>query len=131
MVLCIHSDASYLSVIRSRSIASGVFFLSNMTSNTQDIDIYTPLMNGIIYVVCKIPKNVMVSVVKAELGAVFINGQDVVPIRTTLAEINHPQSSPPIQVDNSTIVGIVNKTIQKIQSKAMDMRFYWTTNQIW
>ena len=85
MVLCVHSDASYLSVTRARSRASGVFFLSDMTSRTQDMDTYTPLMNGIIHVVCKILKNVMASAAEVEFGAVFINGQDAVPIRTTLA----------------------------------------------
>ena len=57
---------------------------------------------GHIHVVCKILKNVMASAVEAELGAMFINGQDAVPIRTTLAEMNHSQPPKPIQVDYST-----------------------------
>ena len=64
-------------------------------------------MNGIVHVVCKILKNVMASATEVELGAVLINGQDAVPIR-----MNHPQPPTPIQVDNSTAVGISNKTIQ-------------------
>ena len=44
--------------------------------------------------------------------------------------MNHPQPATPIQVDNSTAVGIANKTIRQRQSKAMDMRFYWTTDRI-
>ena len=130
MVLCIRSDTSYLSVSKARSRASGVFFLANAPDGKTDIGNFTPLMNGIIHVVCKILKNVMASAAEAELGAVFINGQDAVPIRTTLAEMNHPQPATPIQVDNSTAVGIANKTIRQRQSKAMDMRFYWTTDRI-
>ena len=44
--------------------------------------------------------------------------------------MNHPQPPTPIQVDNSTAVGISNKTIRQRQSKAMDMRFYWITGRI-
>ena len=35
-----------------------------------------------------------------------------------------PQPPTPIQVDNSTAVGISNQTIKQKIPKAMDMRFY-------
>ena len=72
----------------------------------------------------------MASAAEAELGAIFVNGQDAVPIRTTLDEMNHPQPPTPIQVDNATAVGIANRTIKQRQSKSMDMRFYWVTDRI-
>ena len=72
----------------------------------------------------------MASAAEAELGSIFVNGQDAVPIRTTLDEMNHPQPPTPIQVDNATAVGIANKTIKQRQSKSMDMRFYWVTDRI-
>jgi len=72
----------------------------------------------------------MASAAEAELGAIFVNGQDAVPIRTTLDEMSHPQPPTPIQVDNATAVGIANKTIKQRQSKSMDMRFYWVTDRI-
>ena len=50
--------------------------------------------------------------------------QDAEPIRTTLVEMNHPQPPTPIQVENSTAVGISNKAIKQRMSKAMDIRFY-------
>ena len=35
------------------------------------------------------------------------------------------QPSTPVQVDNSTALGIATGTIKQRKSKAMDMRFYW------
>ena len=125
MVLFIHSDASYLSVSKARSRASGVFFLSNPKPANVQFSDYTPILNGFVHVLCKILRNVMSSTAEAEYGALFLNGQAAVPIRTTLIEMGHPQPPTPIQVDNSTAVGIANKSIKQKMSKAMDMRFHW------
>jgi hypothetical protein len=51
-------------------------------------------------------------------------------LRQTLIELNHPQPPTPIQTDNSTATGIVNKTVKLKRSKAMDMRFYWVQDRI-
>ena len=67
----------------------------------------------------------MASAAESEYGTLLLNGQAAVPIRTTLIEMNHPQPPTPIQVDNSTAVGIANKSIKRKHSKAMDMRFHW------
>ena len=72
----------------------------------------------------------MASAAEAEYGALFLNGQAAVPIRTTLIEMHHPQPPTPIQVDNSTAVGISNKSIKQKRSKAMDMRFHWIHDRI-
>ena len=53
----------------------------------------------------------MASAAEAEYGALFLNGQAAVPIRTKLIEVNHPQPPTPIHVENSTAVGIANKSI--------------------
>ena len=74
---------------------------------------------------CKILRNIVASAAEAEYGALFLNGQAAVPIRTTLIEIHHTQPPTPIQVDNSTAVGIANKSIKQKRSKAMDIRFHW------
>ena len=129
MILHVHSDASYLSVNKARSRAGGVHFLSDLIPNPQDPD-YVPIMNGILHVVCKILKNIMASAAEAELGALFINAREAVPIRTTLVEMKWPQPPTPIQVDNSTAVGIANQSIKQKMSKAMDMRFYWVIDRI-
>ena len=42
----------------------------------------------------------MASVAEAELGALFLNFQEAVPIRITLEEMGHYQPPTPVQVDN-------------------------------
>ena len=66
----------------------------------------------------------MASAAEAEYGALLLNGQAAVPIRTTLTVMHHPQTTTPIHVDNSTAVGISNKSIKQKRYKAMDMRFH-------
>ena len=130
MQLYIHSDSFYLSVSKARSRAGGIHYLSDPPPNPQDPDNYTPLLNGIIHVVCKILRNIMSSAAEAELGDIFLNAKEAVPIRTTLIEMKWPQHPTPIQVDNSTAVGIANQTIKQKMYKAMDMRFYWGIDRI-
>ena len=67
----------------------------------------------------------MASAAEAELGDLFLNCQEAVPIRITLEEMGHSQPPTPVQVDNSTALGIATRTIKQCNSKAMDMRFYW------
>ena len=46
---------------------------------------------------------------EAEYGALFLNVQAAMIIRTSLTEMGHPQPPIPIQVDNYTLVGIAYK----------------------
>ena len=78
---------------------------------------------------CKILRNIMASAAEAEYGSLLLNGQAALPIRTTLIEMNHTHPPTLIQVDNSTSVGIANKSIKK-RSKAMDIRFHWIHDRI-
>ena len=130
MQLCVHSDGSYLSVSKARSRAGGIHFLSEGPPNPNESEDYAPPINGVLHVVCKIMKNIMASAAEVEYGTIFINGQEAVPIRTTLQEMSWPQGPTPIQADNSTAVGIANNTIKQKKSKAMDMRFYWINDRI-
>ena len=84
MILFIHSDASYLSVTKARSISSGVFFLSDPKPDAITFSEYTPILYGFIFIMCKILRNIMTSAAEAEYGALFLNGQSAVPSRTTL-----------------------------------------------
>ena len=90
-----------------------------------DPEKFEPTLNGIVYVVCKILRNIMASVAKAESGALFLNCQEAVPICNTLEKMGHYQPPTPVQVDNSTALGIATGTIKQRKSKAMYMRFYW------
>jgi hypothetical protein len=125
MVLHIHSDGSYLSEPKSRSRAGGHFFLSDLSLDPTDQLTTEPTPNGPIYSLSRIIRNIMASAAESEIASSFMNGQEAVPIRTTLEEMGHPQPPTPVQVDNSTAEGFANKTIKQKRSKAIDMRFYW------
>ena len=75
-------------------------------------------------------RNVMASAAEAEMGGLFINGQEVVVLQQILEELGWPQQPTPIQTDNSTADGIANSTIQQRRSRAMDMRFYWVRDRV-
>jgi hypothetical protein len=125
MILHIHSDASYLSEPKARSRAGGHYFLSSLSSTPDVPALQPPPLNGPIFTISRIMRNVMGSAAEAEIGATYINSQEAIPIRTTLAELGHPQPPTPMQVDNSTAEGFANGTIKQKQSKAIDMQFYW------
>ena len=125
MVLWVHRDASYLSFPKARSRAGGMHFLSDKPPSPHDPANFEPTLNGILYVVCKILRNIMASAAEAELGALLLNCQEAVPIRITLEEMGHSQPPTPVQVDNSNTLVIATVTINQRKSKAMDVRFYW------
>ena len=130
MIIFIHSNALYLLVTKSRSGYSGVFFLSDPKPDALTFGEYTPILNGFIFILCKILRNIMASESDAEYGALFLNFKAAVPIRNTLIEMHHPQTPTPIQVDNSTAVGLANKSIKQKLSKSMDLRFHWIRDRI-
>ena len=117
MVLTVHSNASYLNEEEARSKANGHHFLSE--------DVPLPPNNGTIHNVAEIIKGVMSSAAKAELGVMYINVRKVVEERIILEEMGHVQPATPVQVDNSTAKGIINKRVQLKRTKAMDMCFHW------
>ena len=121
MILHINSDTAYLVAPKARSRAGGFYYMGNRNKE---------LINGPVAVNAKIIKNVMSSASEAEIGALYMNAKDAVPMRTTLAEMNHPQPPTPIRTDNSTANGIVNSTIRQNRSKAIDMRFYWLRDRV-
>jgi hypothetical protein len=76
-------------------------------------------------VLAKVIKNVMASAAEAELGALFMNGQEAVALRNCIEAMGHPQPATPLKTDNSTASGILNNTMKQKRSKAIDVRFYW------
>jgi hypothetical protein len=125
MVLHIHSNGSYLSEPKAGSCAGGHFFLSNLSLSPNEQPTNTPTPNGPIYSLSRIIRNVMGSADEAEIASSYMNGQEAIPIWTTLEEMGHPQPPTPVQVNNSTAEGFANDTIKQKQSKAIDMQFYW------
>ena len=59
-----------------------------------------------------------------------MNALELSPMRTTLEELDYPQTPTTIQTDNSTADGIMNRIIKQKQSKAMDKRFYWLQDRV-
>ena len=72
----------------------------------------------------------MGSAAEAEVGALYDNLREAVPLRNTLQEMGHSQPSTPVQVDNSTANGFANNQIKQQKSKAMQMRFYWIQDRV-
>ena len=131
MVLHLHSDASYLSEPGSRSCVGGHYLLSNKSTDPIKSPLTDSPLNIPIQTVSKILHNVMASAAEAEICATFHNGQETVPIRTTLKELGHPQPPTPIRVDNYTAEGLATGTIKQKISKAIDMLFYWIQDRNW
>jgi hypothetical protein len=117
MILAVYSNTSYLSKVNARSQAGGHFFCSTNVDN--------PPNNGAILNISKIHKAVMSSAAEAELGSLYINACEAVPMRQLLTEMGHKQRKTPIQTDNTTAFGVVNNNIQPRRTKAMGMRFHW------
>ena len=117
MILAAHSDAGFNNESKARSRAGSQIFLSEIDPK--------PEWNGAILTIAQIIKFVMSSAAEAELGALYITAKEMVPIRQTLIEMGWKQPPSPIQTDNSTAAGVVNKTIIQRKIKSMDLRFHW------
>ena len=66
MILTVYIDVAYLVVEKSRSRASGYFYLINK---------YGKRFNGTIFILVKAIKSVMVSSAEAECGGLYMNAQ--------------------------------------------------------
>ena len=117
MILALHSDASYLTEPRARSRAGGHFYMSN----NEEI----PPNNGAILNIAQIIKNVMTSAADAEIGALYINTRQAIPARYQLEEMGHKQPPTPVQTDNTTALGFVNKNINPKATKSTDMQHWF------
>ena len=81
--------------------------------------------NGPILTKCQTIRTVMDSPAEAETGAISLNGQQDVPIRTALIKMVHPQPPTLIKTDSATSYGILTGNIFWKCFKAFDMRFHW------
>jgi hypothetical protein len=123
MILHIHSNASYLSVSNASSRLGGLFFCGDKSPQEYNL-------NGSIFNVSSVIKNVVASAAESEIGACFQNVQSGAPLRATLAELGHIQPPTPLRTDNSTAFGILNETIKQKRSKAMDKGYHWLTDRV-
>jgi hypothetical protein len=82
MILHIHRDASYLSVSNTRSRLGGLFFLGNKPPEHDKL-------NGSIFNLASVIRNVVASAAKSEVGACFHNAQSRAPLCVKLHCIRH------------------------------------------
>jgi hypothetical protein len=116
MVLAGHSVALYLSKSNARSRAGGHFFMSK--------NMETPPNNGAVFTLLQIIKAVMSLAAEAEIGALYINCREAVPAQHVLEFMGYKQPPTPMQTDNTTALGVVNKNVMK-KIKSMDMKYHW------
>jgi hypothetical protein len=93
-------------------------------SNTTTI----PRTNGAILTIAQIIKAIMSLAAETEVGALYINCREAIPAHHTLEFMGHPQPPTPMQMDNTTALGIVNNNVMK-KLKAMDMKYHWLHNR--
>jgi hypothetical protein len=125
MYLHVHSDASYMSDASAHSRVGGIFFLSQRPVDPSKPPAPTaipPPQNGAIHIISTIMRNVVASAMEVELGALFHNARDGIPLRTTLIKMGHDQAATPIQTDNACAAGIANETVKQRRSKAIDIK---------
>ena len=108
---------------KSRSTSSGQYFLGNNIKSGKPI-----VLNGAIHTLCKII-GVAASAAEAKLGSLFLNTQETVKLRISLQDLGHTQPPTPIHTDNTISTGIIHKTIKQQQSRAMNMRYFWTISK--
>jgi hypothetical protein len=116
MVLTGHSNALYLSKLKEYSRAGGHFFMFNNTAK--------PANNGAILTVAPIVKANMSLTAEAEVGALYINCREAISPHHTLKFMGHLQPPPPMQMDNTTALGVVNNNVIK-KLKEIDMKYHW------
>ena len=117
MHISAHSDAAYLNVSKARRCDGAHIFLYE--------DEPKPQYNGTILTLSKIIKPVMSSDAEAKISAVFITAKDMVPQLQTVIKMKWPNGMSTIQNNNSTSMGVTNKTIVPKCTKSMYMIFNW------
>jgi hypothetical protein len=95
-----------------------------------NIDSQNRLANGAILIISTILKHVM-SLAEADIGSVFLNEKEATILkRTTLKEIEHPQSPTPLKTDNTTATEYIIDTEKQRSTHVMDVRFYWIKGRV-
>ena len=116
MILQVYSDAAYLVAPNAQSRAGGYHFLGT-NDRTQ--------FNAPVLILACIIKNVMASAAEAEIGSLYMNAREAVPLRICLDNLGHKQPPTPLITDNITACGIIRGTMKQKMMKAIDMRFNW------
>jgi hypothetical protein len=103
MILCAHANSGFHNKSKGCSQAGAHNFLSKNNPS--------PKHNGPVLSISQIMKFVMSSATKAKLGPLYTTAKEMVPLCQTLIKMGWPQPCTPIQMDNSTAIGVTNLTI--------------------
>ena len=76
-------------------------------------NVETPPNNGAVFTILQTIKAVMSLAAEAKIGALYINCREAVPARHVLEFMGHKQPPTPMQTDNTTALGVVNKNVMK------------------
>ena len=117
MILAGHSDDGFNNETRARSRAGAHIFLSENES--------IPRWNGTLLTIAQIMKYVVASAAEAEMTALFLTAQEMVPLCHTLTKMGWKPPPSPLHSDNSTDVGMTNCTLIPRKSKLWDLRLNW------
>ena len=117
MIIYAHSNTAYLNESKAHSQSDSFIFLSE--------DNPIPWLNGPVITLAHIIKFVMSSAAESKLAGLFITAKNMIPFFQTLIDMAWPQLKSPIQNDNSTSVGVTNRTVVTKNIKSMDMRLWW------
>jgi hypothetical protein len=86
--------------------------------------------NGAILNPTGILTHVTSSATEAKVDALFVNTKEGEITGTTLKATGHPQPAMPVTTDNSTTNGIMNDTIRRQLSRAIDMPYHWVQDRV-
>ena len=89
MQLYIESDAAYLVAPKGRSRTGGYFYLGSRDGK---------LFNLPIFILAKVIKSVMSSAAESEVGSLYMNAREAIPLIYTCEELGHIQL--PIPINN-------------------------------
>ena len=79
--------------------------------------------------IAKIMKHVVTSAASAEIGILFINTRQAIPVRCLLEKRTHKQPPTPTQADNTTAIGFITKNLNPKMTKAEDMNHWFLRDQ--
>ena len=79
--------------------------------------------NGALQVFTKVRKNVAELATQADVGALYTNAQEGLPMKQCSEESGHHQPATPLKTNTNRSQGIIDETIRRKQSKAIHMHF--------
>ena len=124
MVLKIQSDASHHGLPGSRSVAGGIFYLTDKNDPPDRL-------NGQIDTLCKIiDTSVCAAASESEYATLYMNGQRGCHPRVILNELGYTQPPTTIYTDNIVAKGIAHDEVTLRRSKAIHTRYHWIRDRV-